>query len=106
MEHRINLMGKNGRPHRSMNWFLILLVVIVVYFASIFLSQAMHLKQVSADQLEAEVRLQQAQQENARLKKEKDDLGKLDYIEKIAREELGMTKHGELPYQSGRPEQK
>jgi len=106
MEHRADQMGKNGRSRRTMNWFLILLAVIIVYFASILVSQGLHLRQVSADQLEAETRLQQAQQENARLRQEKADLGKLDYIEKIAREELGMTKHGELPYRSGKTEQK
>ena len=37
-----------------------------------------------------------------RLVKEKDDLNRLDYIEKIAREELGMTRRGELPYSSGK----
>ena len=74
------------------NWFTILLVIIIGYFAVILVKQQIYLNQVSADQAAAE----------ERLVKEKDDLNRLDYIEKIAREELGMTRRGELPYSSGK----
>ena len=30
-----------------------------------------------------------------------ENLNKMDYIEKLAREELGMTRQGELPYSPG-----
>ena len=39
--------------------------------------------------------------ENEQLRQEKENLGKLDYIEKLAREELGMTRRDELPYSAG-----
>ena len=46
----------------------------------------------------ADARLAAAEAENAALKQEKADLQDPAYVEKIAREELGMTRHGELPY--------
>lgn len=85
------------------NWFTILLVIIIIgYFAVILVKQQIYLNQVSADQAAAEERLATARAEHERLVKEKDDLNRLDYIEKIAREELGMTRRGELPYSSGK----
>ena len=42
------------------------------------------------------------QEENDRLQAEKTHLGELPYIEKLAREELGMTGEGELPYAPGK----
>lgn len=86
-----------------LNWFTILLVIIIIgYFAVILVKQQIYLNQVSADQAAAEARLATAKAEHERLVKEKDDLNRLDYIEKIAREELGMTRRGELPYSSGK----
>ena len=84
------------------NWFTILLVIIIGYFAVILVKQQIYLNQVSADQAAAEERLATERAEHERLVKEKDDLNRLDYIEKIAREELGMTRRGELPYSSGK----
>ena len=84
------------------NWFTILLVIIIGYFAVILVKQQIYLNQVSADQAAAEERLATARAEHERLVKATDDLNRLDYIEKIAREELGMTRRGELPYSSGK----
>ena len=73
------------------------------YFAVILVKQQIYLgTRCSADQAAAEARLATAKAEHERLVKEKDDLNRLDYIEKIAREELGMTRRGELPYSSGK----
>ena len=83
------------------SWFSALLLLGIVYFSSILFSQQGHLHQLEQDQAAAEARLAAAQQENEQLRQEKENLGKLDYIEKLAREELGMTRHDELPYSSG-----
>lgn len=61
----------------------------------------MYLSQVEKDQAAANQRLQAAQEENQRLREEKENLYRLEYIEKVAREELGMTRRGELPYSPG-----
>ena len=57
----------------------------------------MHLQQIAEDQAVADARLAAAQAENEALKQEKANLQDLSYVEKIAREELGMTRQGELP---------
>lgn len=84
------------------SWFNFLLIAIIVYFSSILISQQIYLSQVNEDQAAAEARLAAAQEEHDKLVKEKDDLSRLDYIEKIAREQLGMTRRGELPYNPGK----
>jgi len=42
--------------------------------------------------------MEQLQQINANLNDERTKLNKPTYIEKIAREELGLVKPGEIPY--------
>ena len=83
-----------------LNWFTILLVIIIGYFAVILVKQQIYLNQVSADQAAAEERLATARAEHERLVKEKDDLNRLDYIEKIAREAPyhELTNGGHISY--------
>ena len=91
---------RRKRGKRHINWFAVLLSVIILYFASIIVEQQMYLRAVADDRQAAEARLSAAQQENEALKREKEQLGDPACIERIAREELGMTRHGELPYSS------
>jgi len=95
-------MPERKREGRRFNWFALILAGIIVYFASILISQQMYLSQARTDQAAAEARLKTAQEENAALRAEQENLGRLDYVEKLAREELGMTRQGELPYSTGR----
>ena len=78
--------------------FALVMIFIIGYFAFTLVSQQVHLQQVAEDQALADARLAAAREENEALKQEKANLEDLSYIEKIAREELGMTRHGELPY--------
>ncbi len=87
---------------RSFNWFAVLLLFIVLYFSYTAIQQYLQLKAISQEQAAVEARLSQAQKVNEELLQEKNNLGKIDYIEKIAREELGMTKQGEMPYISSK----
>lgn len=86
---------------RRFSWFFLVLILVIAYFSSIMISQQMYLSQVSEDQEAAEQRLAAARQENEALRQERENLNRMDYIEKLAREELGMTRHGELPYSPG-----
>ena len=95
-------MRTSGKKKRGFDWFWIVLAVVIVYFSSVLVSQQMHLNQVSKSQAVADKRLSVAEQENARLKQEGADLNDLSHIERIAREELGMTKRGELPYSAAK----
>ena len=87
-----------GRPR----WFVITVLLILGYFGSMIVSQGLYLSHVHEDQRLVSDRLAAAQAENDRLRAEKERLGELPYIEKLAREELGMTGAGELPYAPGK----
>lgn len=87
---------------RRFDFFVPLMAIIIGYFAFVLVSQQVHLGQLAENQEAAEARLSAAQEENEALKQEKAALSDPAYIEKIAREELGMTRHGELPYTTAR----
>ena len=89
------------RNARRPRWFVITVLLILGYFGSMIVSQGLYLSHVHEDQRLASDRLAAAQAENDRLRAEKERLGELPYIEKLAREELGMTGAGELPYAPG-----
>lgn len=90
------------RTPRRPRWFVITIFLILGYFGSMIISQGLYLSHVHEDQVFASERLAAAQAENSRLRAEKERLGELPYIEKLAREELGMTGAGELPYAPGK----
>lgn len=92
--------GKNKK--RGFDWLMAVAIIIVIYFSSMLISQQVHLNQVGREQEAAEKRLLTAQEANEALKKERDELNDAAYIEKVAREELGMTKQGEIPYSSAK----
>ena len=93
---------KTSGVGRHMNWFVLVLVGIVGYFSYTFVSQQLHLNAIDQDYAAAQARLAHAQEENAALRREKSELEDPAYIEKVARENLGMTRQGELPYISSR----
>ena len=90
-------MGRN-RGRRRINWFLILLLLIGGWFSYTFVTQQIRLNAVASDYEETRIRLEEARARNAELKKERDSLSDTAYIEKVARESLGMTRQGEVPY--------
>ncbi len=84
---------------RGFSWFTVLMLVVFAYFGTVLISQQLHLSQVSESQRIADKKLAAAQEQNEKLRKEYEELQNLDNIEKIAREDLGLAKDGELPYQ-------
>ena len=94
-------MARRSNPRRP-RWFVITVLLILGYFGSMIVSQGLYLSHVHEDQRLVSERLAAAQAENNRLCAEKQRLGELPYIEKLAREELGMTGAGELPYAPGK----
>ena len=85
--------GKKGQY----KWYLVI-ALFVIYFSSILISQQFHLNQVEDDQIAADKRRELARREQEELLKERELLDDREYLEKIAREELGMVKAGEIPY--------
>ena len=99
-EEAVQMEGRKRK--RRFDFFVPLMAIIIGYFAFVLVSQQVHLGQLAENQAAAEARLSAAQEENEELKQEKAALSDPAYIEKIAREELGMTRHGELPYTTAR----
>lgn len=87
---------KNQR--RQINWFVIIMIIMFLLAAFKLGEQAITYRDLSQERIKAEERLKSAQEENDRLNQEKEQLNDPEYIEKLAREELGMTKNGEIPY--------
>lgn len=93
---RERVTGKTSK--RSFSWLRLLLVVVVCYAGWQIVDQQMTLSALGTDMELAEQRLEKARAENEQLKTENDQLNDDEYIEKLAREELGMTRQGEMPY--------
>ena len=84
------------------NWFALIMFMMIAYFSTVLISQQVHLSHVSESQRIADKRLETAKATNMRLQKELAELQNIDNIEKIAREDLGLAKEGELPSQAAR----
>ena len=90
---------KFERPQRrQINWFVIIMIIMFLLAAFKLGEQAITYRELSQDRIKAEARLKAAQEENEQLVNEKQHLDDPEYVEKLAREELGMTKEGEMPY--------
>lgn len=81
----------------NLGWLLITLCVLV-YGIWVIGDKAIILSHLNDDMDKAQQRLEAAQMENQQLKDEQANLSNDAYIEKLAREELGMTRQGEIPY--------
>lgn len=90
------------RKRKSFNWFAVFMFLVFAYFGTVLISQQVHLSHVGESQHLADKRLEKAQAENEKLRKEYDELQDLNNIERLAREDLGLAKNGELPYQISR----
>ena len=81
----------------SLSWLLVTLCVLI-YGVYAIGDKAMTISQLNGDMDQARLRLEEAQRETQQLKDENASLSDDAYIEKLAREELGMTRKGEIPY--------
>ncbi|MBQ9478805.1 MAG: septum formation initiator family protein [Selenomonadaceae bacterium] len=90
------------RKRKGINWFAVLMLMVVGYFLTVLTTQQLHLSHVSESQYLADKRLEAAKHENDKLKKQYEELQDVSNIERLAREDLGLAKQGELPYQTAR----
>lgn len=92
-----------GTKHKSrFNWFSLVLGTLCLGFAYFFVSQTFELAAIQKQCQIEQLKLQQAQEQQKNLALERDRLNTKDYIEKVAREELGLVRSGEIPYLSAR----
>ena len=85
---------------KSFNWFALIMLAMIAYFSTVLISQQVHLSHVSESQRIADKRLEKAKATNEKLRKELAELQDINNIEKLAREDLGLAKEGEMPYQA------
>lgn len=81
-----------------LNWFAALLTAMSVYFVYALVQQHWQLTEIDRNYAVAQERLRVAQERNEQLKAERARMDDPVYIEKVAREELGLTRQGETPY--------
>ena len=80
------------------NFIICFMLAIIVYLGFSIVQQEIYISEIRQETAQTQQRLAEAQKTNAALKQEKENLNKPEYVEKVAREELGMTKPGEVPY--------
>ncbi|MBU3911287.1 MAG: septum formation initiator family protein [Candidatus Omnitrophica bacterium] len=75
-----------------------LYVVLAIVLLVIFLPGYAKFMELRARNMDLENEIERLEKENVRLYKEKERLeGDIDYIEKIARESMGVARDGEIP---------
>ena len=86
------------RRKYRINWLNAIVVAFAAYFLYLVIGQQVELFIARQSAEVARAQLEQARQMNRALREEKARLSNLQYIEKLAREELGLVKPGEVPY--------
>ena len=90
------------RKRSGFNWFALVMFAMIAYFSTVLISQQVHLSHVSESQRIADKRLEKAKAANEKLRRELAELQDINNIERLAREDLGLAKNGEMPYQATR----
>ena len=88
------------RKRSGFSWFALVMFAVIAYFSTVLVTQQVHLAHVNESQRIADKRLEKAKETNAKLRKELAELQDINNIERLAREDLGLTKEGEMPYQA------
>lgn len=76
----------------------VVMILFFIYFAYTATGQQQILYNKAQDMKKIQSKINEETKENEKLKKEKDLLSSDEYIEKTAREKLGMVKQGERVY--------
>ena len=96
--------NRTRKKSRHPNWFMFILIAVMLYSICKIVDQQQALNNLDNDLSQAQARYEAAKKENEELLKEQQNLGDPDYVERLAREDLGMTRQGELPYIYSRKE--
>ena len=96
--------NRTRKKSRHPNWFMFILIAVMLYSICKIVDQQQALNNLDDDLSQSQARYEAAKKENEELLKEQQNLGDPDYVERLAREDLGMTRQGELPYIYSRKE--
>lgn len=91
-------MNQKRRTIRRFSWFRLGILVMAGYFCYVFIGQQTELARIRQETETVKSRMNEAVEINNNLTAEKEKLSTAAYIEKVAREQLGLVKPGEVPY--------
>jgi Septum formation initiator len=89
--------AKRSTKYR-VRWYRLVVLAVVGYGLYVLGGQQMEMNAVHREAEATRIRLEQLQQSNQSLSEEKAKLMTPAYVEKLARDELGLVKPGEVPY--------
>ena len=87
-----------ARRKYRIRWIRVLVLLTAAYFIFLAVGQQFELYTIQRETYSLRGRIAELEQSNKALADEKTKLSSPDYVEKIARDELGLVKPGEVPY--------
>lgn len=94
-------MPKPLRKRKRIRWAVVLIGFCLLYVMYSFADQALQLSKLRREVSDLRAREATLKSDNERLNQEQQLLQTDAYVEKVAREELGLVKPGETPYIRG-----
>lgn len=94
----VMVMPKKRSKSKKFSWFRLCIVIMMGYFCYVVIDQQTELYQIRRETEAVNAQMVEVRAANSSLRAEKENLNKAAYIEKVAREELGLVKPGEVPY--------
>lgn len=82
----------------KIKWLNLVLLLLSVYFCYLVTARYIEMSSIQQETHAISQQLEEAKRLNQQLQAERDRLLSPEYIEKLAREQLGLVKPGELPY--------
>ena len=89
---------KDNKKRRKKNRLVIIILPLIVYVAFIFWNQSQIEKELAEKKLEIQAEIHKLEIEISELNRIIEKSDSLDFVEKMAREELGMVKSREIIY--------
>ena len=86
------------RRRVRVRWFRVLTLLAAAYFLYLAVGQQFELYTIQRETYSLKNRIAELEQSNKTMVDEKKQLASPTYVEKIAREQLGLVKPGEVPY--------
>lgn len=92
---------KEVRRRFRIKWFRFIIMGFFIYGAYLIIGQHNQLNAINRETENTRLRLEEANKSKAVLLEERSRLNDRSYIEKLAREDLGLVKPGEAPFITG-----
>jgi len=96
-------MMKWQQKKKKFSWFRLGMMALIAYFAYLCIGQQFQLYTTNRETDAVHRQLDQARQIRQELIDEKNQLNTATYIEKLAREQMGLVRAGEVPFISPAP---